>query len=380
MASGAMAIGWNARRRRAFLAGLTPALAVMALLTIAPAIYLFATSLTPLNLTMTQTAWDFSEPHYNYFDLWEDPRFSNSVWIQTKLSATTVVLQLALGLAIALLLNVSTRIRRLARSGFLIPMVLPPIVVGILWRVMFTVDVSPFHRAMAFVGLPIGSLITDPSTALWAIVAVETWEWFPFTMLMMLAALQMIPDSPIEAARIDGAGSLQLFRFVIFPYIRHALVVAALFRLIDSVKAFPLIYVLTNGGPGDVTQVTNYYAFMQAFNFSLWGYASAIATLMVAGTFVLSWAIDRLMRPPSFPRPSRRRARAGSRAIAARSATPSRSSFSSSFCSRSCGWCRCRSGRTTTSSAISSRSRRPSTTTARCGPASSRSRSPTAWW
>jgi len=294
MASGAMAIGWNARRRRAFLAGLTPALAVMALLTIAPAIYLFATSLTPLNLTMTQTAWDFSEPHYNYFDLWEDPRFSNSVWIQTKLSATTVVLQLALGLAIALLLNVSTRIRRLARSGFLIPMVLPPIVVGILWRVMFTVDVSPFHRAMAFVGLPIGSLITDPSTALWAIVAVETWEWFPFTMLMMLAALQMIPDSPIEAARIDGAGSLQLFRFVIFPYIRHALVVAALFRLIDSVKAFPLIYVLTNGGPGDVTQVTNYYAFMQAFNFSLWGYASAIATLMVAGTFVLSWAIDRL--------------------------------------------------------------------------------------
>jgi multiple sugar transport system permease protein len=105
----------------------------------------------------------------------------------------------------------------------------------------------------------------------------------------------MIPDSPQVAARIDGASTWQMFRYVILPYIRQTLVVAALFRLIDSIKAFPLIYVLTNGGPGEVTQVTNYYAFVQAFNFSLWGYASAIATLMVAGVFLLSWLIDRLV-------------------------------------------------------------------------------------
>ena len=79
-----------------------------------------------------------------------------------------------------------------------------------------------------------------------------------------------------------------------FPYIQPTLVVAAIFRLIDSIKAFPLIFVLTDGGPGDVTEVTNYYAYRQAFTFSLWGYGSAIATLMVAGIFVLSWVIDRL--------------------------------------------------------------------------------------
>jgi multiple sugar transport system permease protein len=175
-------------------------------------------------------------------------------------------------------------------------MVLPPIVVGILWKVMFTVDVSPFHRFMEWTGFPVTSILTNPNLALWAIVLVETWEWFPFTMLMVLAALQMIPASPLEAARIDGAGDWQVFRYITLPYIKQTLIVAGLFRLIDSIKAFPLIFVLTDGGPGDVTEVTNYYAYRQAFTFSLWGYGSAIATLMVAGIFLLSWLIDRMTR------------------------------------------------------------------------------------
>ncbi len=287
-------IGWVAQRQRSFLLGLMPALVLLAIITIAPAIYLVLTSLTPLNLTLPDTAWDFGNPAGNYLDLFDDPRFSNSGWVQVKLSVATVVLQLLVGLGVALLLNGGTRMREYARAGFLIPMVLPPIVVGILWRVMYAVDISPFHRFMAFIGLPVGSLITNPSAALWAIVIADTWEWFPFTMLMVLASLQMIPASPIESARIDGANDWQMFRYVVFPYIQPTLVVAAIFRLIDSIKAFPLIFVLTDGGPGDVTEVTNYYAYRQAFTFSLWGYGSAIATLMVLGIFVLSWVIDRL--------------------------------------------------------------------------------------
>lgn len=282
-------------RQHAFRLGLAPALAVLAVITIAPTIYLVLTSLTPLNLTLPDSAWDFNTPLGNYTDLLDDPRFTHSVWVQAKLSAATVALQLLLGLGVALLLNGDTPIRRFARSGFLIPMVLPPIVVGILWRVMYAVDISPFHRLMEAIGLPVGSLITNPDTALWAIVIAESWEWFPFTMLMALAALQMVPAAPVEAARIDGASDWQMFRFVIFPYIRQTMMVAGIFRLIDSIKAFPLIFVLTDGGPGDVTEVTNYYGYRQAFTFSLWGYGSAIATLMVAGIFVLSWIIDRLL-------------------------------------------------------------------------------------
>ena len=293
MASAQRSIDWDERRRRAFLMGLAPALIVLALVTVAPALYLVATSLTPLNLTLPNTLWDFSHPIANYTDLMEDPRFITSAWIQAKLSLATVVLQLLIGLGFALLLNGDTAVRRFARAGLLLPMVLPPIVVGILWRVMLTVDISPFHRFMDWIGLPVGSLLTNPSTALWAIVAVETWEWFPFTMLMTLAALQMIPDGPIEAARIDGARRRQIFWYITLPYIRQTLIVAGLFRLIDSIKAFPLIFVLTDGGPGDVTEVTNYYAYRQAITFSLWGYGSAIATLMVAAIFLLSWLIDR---------------------------------------------------------------------------------------
>jgi len=173
------------------------------------------------------------------------------------------------------------------------PRVPPPIVVAIIWKVIYTPDVSPVHRALAAVGLPFGSLIANADTAIWAIVVAETWEWFPFTMLMTLAALQMIPNDPLEAAAIDGANRWQLFRYIVLPFVQPTLVVCGLFRLIDSIKAFPLIYVLTNGGPGTATEVTNYYGFVQAFNFSYWGYASAIATMMVGGVFLLSLLVGR---------------------------------------------------------------------------------------
>ena len=197
-------------------------------------------------------------------------------------------------LGIALLLNGPSKLLAATRAVFLIPMVLPPIVVALIWKIMYTPDVSPLHRSLEFIGFPISSLITDPDLALYAIAIADTWEWFPFTMLMVLAALQMIPDEPLEAAQIDGAGYWQTFWHIVYPHIRPTIVVAALFRLIDSIKAFPLIYMLTNGGPGTQTEATNYYAFVEAFNFSYWGYASAIAVVLVAAVFVLSWTISRL--------------------------------------------------------------------------------------
>jgi len=285
---------WRIQQRRAFAAGLTPALAVLLAITLGPTLYLFVTSLTPLNLVNPSTALDFSEPARNYEALLSDGRFLNSIWVQVKLSIATVSTQLIVGLGVALLLNSRSRLLQAVRAAFLIPMVLPPIVVAVIWKILYTPDVSPLHRMLETIGAPVPSLIAGASTALWAIAAADTWEWFPFTMLMVLAALQMIPSEPVEAAQIDGAGRLALFWYIILPYIRPTLVVAGLFRLIDSIKAFPLIYVLTNGGPGTVTEVTNYYAFVEAFNFSYWGYSSAIATLMVAGVLLLSWVIERV--------------------------------------------------------------------------------------
>ena len=286
--------GWEASRRRSFGLGLAPALIVLASITVAPGLFLLVTSLTPLNLASPRTWFDVSYPLGNYVDLMADERFVNSVVVQLHLSTIGVALQLLAGLGVALLLNVREAFFQAVRSAFLIPMVLPPIVAALVWKLLYTPDLSPMHRFLSFIGLSVGSLITNADTALWAIAIADTWQWFPFTMLMVLAALQMIPDEPIDAARIDGADRWQLFRWIIFPYIKPALLVAGLFRLIDSFKAFPMIYVLTNGGPGTATEVTNFYGFQQAFNFSYWGYASAIATLMLAGAFGLSWLVQRL--------------------------------------------------------------------------------------
>jgi multiple sugar transport system permease protein len=268
---------------------------VLGAVTLAPAVYLLVTSLTPLSLTRPETARDFSQPLANYALLLHDDRFWNSVWVQAKLSAATVILQLVGGLGLALLLNVRSAFLEACRAVFLIPMVLPPIVVAILWKVLYTPDISPIHWALDRVGLPIPALITHPLWALPAIVIADVWEWLPFTMLTVLAALQMMPEEPLEAARIDGASSWQVGRFVMLPYLRPALLVAGLFRLIDSIKAFPLIYILTDGGPGTVTEVTNYYAFRQAFNFSYLGFSSAITVVMVAAVFALSWWLVRLI-------------------------------------------------------------------------------------
>jgi len=288
--------GIEGRQRPVFLCGLLPALVVLAALTLLPALYLFLVSLTPATPTVSGSLADFSAPAQNYLGALADDRFTESVWTQTKLSVSTVIAQVLLGLGVALLLNGRSRLLRGLRTVFLIPMVLPPIVAGLIWKVLYTPDISPLHRALAAVGLPVPSLITNPDTALWAIAFADTWEWFPFTMLIILAALQVVPNEPIEAARVDGAGPLQLFFYVVLPFIRPAIAIAALFRLIDSIKAFPLIYVLTSGGPGTATQVTNYYAFTQAFNYAYWGYASAIAVMLTVGTFVLSLIVSKLGR------------------------------------------------------------------------------------
>lgn len=272
---------------------LVPTLAVLAVVTLVPTLYLGATSLTPLNLTRPETAWDFSYPFRNYEFLLADARFHGSLWVQIKLSFWTVGLQLLLGLGVALVLNLRSGLLEAVRTVFLIPMVLPPIVVAIIWKVLYTPDISPLHWGLAALGWPMPSLITHPNYALLAIIVADVWEWFPFTMLMILAALQMLPAEYVEAARIDGASPWQLTRHIVLPFLRGVLLVAGLFRLIDSIKAFPLIFILTDGGPGSLTEVTNYYSYQQAFNFSYLGYSSAITVVLVAATVALSAFIIR---------------------------------------------------------------------------------------
>ncbi len=283
------------QRRRFYSNLLLPALVALMVVTLLPTIYLVVVSLTPLDLARPETHWDFSRPFAQYENVLNDSRLHNSLWVQAKLSFWSVLLQVVLGFVFALLLNVSSKVLMALRTVFLIPMVLPPIVVAIIWKVLYTPDISPFHWATEALGFVVPSLITDPNWALTAIIIADVWEWFPFVMLMVLASLQMMPSEYIEAAKVDGASVLQLTFYVTLPYLKGVLLVAALFRLVDSIKAFPLIYILTDGGPGTVTEVTNFYSFIQAFNFSYLGFSSAITVVLVVITIFLSWLIIRMV-------------------------------------------------------------------------------------
>jgi multiple sugar transport system permease protein len=279
-------------RRRVVVVLLVPALVVLALVTLGPLLYLLATSLTPLDLTKPDSFRFIGLD--NYRDLVADERFWNSVNVQLWLSTATVLAQLALGLGLALLLNRPLPFRELVRTGFIVPMVLPPIIVAIIWKILFTPLLTPLNLLTVPLGLAQPSWLTDPHLALWTIVVADVWEWTAFTTLILVAALQMLPPEPLEAARVDGASAWQRFRWIVLPLLRPALVVAGLFRLIDSFKAFPLIFVMTGGGPGVATEPTNYYAYTQAFGHTFIGSSSAMIVVMLLVTMALSAAILRL--------------------------------------------------------------------------------------
>jgi multiple sugar transport system permease protein len=284
---------WAGTRRRALLALLLPALAVLFVVTILPFIFLVATSFTPLDLTRPGSFR--LEGIGNYRELLRDDRFWNSVWVQARLSFWTVLLQLLVGLGLARLLHTRIRGVEAVRAAFIVPMVLPPVVAALTWKILFTPDVSVLNWLLGLAGLPQPAWLTDSSLALWAIIVADVWQWFPFVFLAVLAALQMMPEEPLEAAVIDGASRWQVFRHVELPLLKPVLLVVGLFRLIDSMKAFPLIFIMTGGGPGVATEPTNYFAYLQGFSYTLIGFSSAITVVLLAATFALSLSILRLV-------------------------------------------------------------------------------------
>jgi multiple sugar transport system permease protein len=281
----------DAERRSFNRWALAPSLVILFVIAALPALYLLAASLTPFQLVNPGSSTDFSEPLRNYRLLPGDPRFINSLIVQAKLSFWGVLFQVLLGMLLALLLHTRSRFVALARTFFLIPMVLPPIVVGVIWKLIYTPDISPIYYVAGLLHVTMPSLTSTVNFALTAIIIADTWEWLPFTFLMVLAALQTIPEEYSEAALMDGAGRVQIFFHITLPFIAPILTVSAMFRLIDSVKAFPLIFLLTGGGPGSVTEVTNYYAYLLAFDFNEIGYSSAITIVMLMLVVVMSLGI-----------------------------------------------------------------------------------------
>lgn len=226
-----------------------------------------------------------------------DSYFRTSLRVTLLYLASTVPLQFVLGLAVALILNeIVHRIIGYLRVALILPAMMTPVVVGIVWRLMYNPDIGMLNYFLSFFGVHPVTWTGMPGTALLSVVMADTWEWTPFMALIILAGLQSLPREPFEAAIVDGASYLRVLRFITLPLLRPVLVVAVLIRLMDSFKAFDLIFVLTQGGPGMSTEILNYYTYRTGFKFFHMGYASALSWLLVVIVNIVATILLRMIR------------------------------------------------------------------------------------
>src|SRR5437762_6568078 len=177
-------------------------------------------------------------------------------------------------------------------------MMLPPVVVGVVWRLMLNPDFGAVNGTLKSVGLNTESLTwtASPILALGSVIAVDIWQWTPFMFLILLAGLQAIPQEPYEAALIDGSNHLQTFRHVTLPLLKPAILIALLLRTMDLLRVFDHIFILTEGGPGFATETVSLYIYRTAFRFSNFGYAAAMSFVLLVLTNLISVAYIRMLR------------------------------------------------------------------------------------
>jgi len=255
---------------------LGPAILVLLLFTIFPSIYSLVLSFQDWNIQSRNSQWVFQGLKY-YQRAFADARALQAFWVTGQFITGTVSAEILCGLLIALLLHQQKRGTGITRTVILLPMMTTPVVVGLIWRLMFNTDIGWINYALRTIKLPGLDWLGLPRTALFSVGVTEVWEWTPFVALILLAALKAMPAEPFEAARVDGAGPWQTFRFLTLPYLRPAIGVCVLLRVIDSVKSFDLFYVLTGGGPGTATEIIGLYTYKQGFNFFKLNYAAALS-------------------------------------------------------------------------------------------------------
>ncbi len=267
---------------------LYPAVFAVGVFAIVPLLGMFALSLTDFHLIKS---WDREFGLANFIRLTQDRRFISSISVMLMLSVFGVIFQVVLGTLIAVGLEKIVPRWRFLRGIFVVPFVVPAVAVALIWLSLFTPTLSPINAFFDIFGITVPAFLTTEYGAIGAIVIADTWASYPFVMLLILAALQGISSDLDEAASIDGATKMQIFWRITLPLLKPALLMVALFRFIETLKHFPLIFVMTNGGPGRSTQATNYYAYIQTFQSSNVSYGAAIAVFLFVFAAVISFYV-----------------------------------------------------------------------------------------
>ena len=258
-----------------------PALLMVACIIVYPVLYTgwmsltewFASSLTPPKFIAIE----------NYTRIiTADPRFREAFFRTIYFTIIAVSVETTLGVAMALLFNREFWGRGLVRTLSILPMMATPTAISLVFVMMYHPTLGVMNYLVSLTGLSPFKWTYSSKTALYAIALVDVWEWTPLIMLIALAGLAALPKEPYESALIDGASNLQSFWYITLPLLRPTLIVAILFRSIDALKTFDIIFVMTQGGPSNASETINILLFNQAFSYFNMGYASSMAVALFA--------------------------------------------------------------------------------------------------
>ncbi len=262
---------------------------------VAYTLYLSFTNWTPSIVTSYQfVGWQ------NYIKLiFEDERFQNSVGRTLLFTGGGVAVQTVLGIGLALIFNRNFVGRGFFRTIFMMSMVATPVSIALVWMMVMDLNTGVLNYVLELINANRIAWLSDRSIVLYSLIIIDTWQWTPFIMLIVLAGLSALPTEPYEAAQIDGASSWQTFWYLTLPMLRPTLMVALMFRSIDALKTFDIIYVITGGGPAFATETLNLYIYSLGFQYFNMGYASAALVLFFFLVFGISLIFIRLRRATS---------------------------------------------------------------------------------
>ena len=266
---------------------LTPTLVVLLVMTAYPLIFTFVYSFTDYNyLKGTENAsfvlFD------NYVALFKNGYFQQAVWNTIKFTILAVVLEMALGLLVAVFVNSLKRGQKIMRTLLLLPYLLPAVTVALSWRMMLSANYGIINQFLEGLGLPVFNWFMDTKTAFGTILLIDVWQNVPFVFLLLYASLQSVSENQYEAARIDGAGFLQQFWYITLPNIKGSLALCALLRTIDTFRLFEKVNVLTGGGPAGTTTTITQFLYTYGIKSLDFGFGSAGAIVMTLLVLILS--------------------------------------------------------------------------------------------
>lgn len=252
-------------------------------------VYLIAFSLFPLLYSLFISFTDLRAADStgafiglaNYAELLSDEFFWNAAVNTAVMVGAAVFIQVVLGTALALFFNLHLRGSWLVRGILILPMLLTPIVVGVMWRALLNPDWGIVNWGLGVVGIDPPNWLGSTEWAIRTLIVVDVWQWTPFVFLIVFARLQALPRDVFEAAQVDGAGRVGMLSRITLPLLMPAIAFAAIFRAIDAFRSFDLVYGLSYGGPARATTTLSFFAFQNGFQFQNYGYAAATAYVMV---------------------------------------------------------------------------------------------------